>query len=95
MRGIVKLYQHELHLSTLMFVSVDFSKYVGSIYQVTMSFVFLTKGHGMLVNHHNYPQGVDLAYLQTGISGVFLWVLNFENLYFFGCLALVLYFLVC
>ena len=29
-------------------------------------------------------QGVDLAYLQTGISRVFFWVLNFENLYFFG-----------
>ena len=28
------------------------------------------------------PQGVDLAYLQTGIRGVFFWVLNFENLYF-------------
>ena len=33
------------------------------------------------------PQGVDLAYLQTGISGVFVWVLNFENLYFLGVLA--------
>ena len=30
-------------------------------------------------------QGVDLAYLQTGISGVF-GGLNFENLYFFGLL---------
>ena len=28
-------------------------------------------------------QGVDLAYIQTGISGVFfVWVLNFGNLYF-------------
>ena len=34
-----------------------------------------------------YPQGVDLAYLQTGISGVFLGVLNFENLYFLGVLV--------
>ena len=25
---------------------------------------------------------MDLAYLQTGISGVLFWVLNFENLYF-------------
>ena len=29
-------------------------------------------------------QGVDLAYIQTGISGVFLGVLNFQNLYFWG-----------
>ena len=29
-------------------------------------------------------QGVNLAYLQTGISGVFFWVLNFKNLYFLG-----------
>ena len=28
------------------------------------------------------PPGVDLAYLQTGISGAFFSVLNFENLYF-------------
>ena len=28
--------------------------------------------------------GVDLAYLQTGISGVYFWVLNFQNLYFLG-----------
>ena len=27
-------------------------------------------------------QGVDLAYLQTGISGAFFWILNFESLYF-------------
>ena len=27
---------------------------------------------------------VDLAYLQTGINEVFLGVLNFKNLYFFG-----------
>ena len=27
---------------------------------------------------------MDLAYILTGISGVFLWVLNFENLYFLG-----------
>ena len=30
------------------------------------------------------PQGVDLACIQTGISGVFCGVLNFENLYFLG-----------
>ena len=28
--------------------------------------------------------GMDLAHLQTGISGVFVCVLNFENLYFLG-----------
>ena len=38
------------------------------------------------------PQGVDLAYLQTGISGVFCWVLNFQNLYFFGYWSQLLYF---
>ena len=31
-----------------------------------------------------FSQGVDLADLQTGISGVFFWALNFENLYFWG-----------
>ena len=35
---------------------------------------------------------MDLAYLQTGISGVFFWVLNFENLYFFGYWSQLLYF---
>ena len=25
---------------------------------------------------------VDLSYIQTGISGVYFWVLNFENLYY-------------
>ena len=29
-------------------------------------------------------QEMDLAYVQTGISGVFFWVLNFETLYFLG-----------
>ena len=29
-------------------------------------------------------KGVDLAYIQTGISRVYFWVLNFENLYFLG-----------
>ena len=29
---------------------------------------------------------MDLAYLQSGISEVFFWVLNFENLYFWGVL---------
>ena len=29
-------------------------------------------------------QGVDLAHIETGISGVFFLVLNFENLYCFG-----------
>ena len=36
--------------------------------------------------------GVDLAYIQTGISGVFFCVLNFENLYFFGYWSKLLYF---
>ena len=31
-----------------------------------------------------FAQGVDLAYIQAGISGVLFWVLNFENLYFLG-----------
>ena len=35
---------------------------------------------------------VDLMYLHTWISGVFFWVLNFENLYFFGYWSEVLYF---
>ena len=35
---------------------------------------------------------MDLSYLQTGISGVFFWVLNFENLYFFGYWSQLLYF---
>ena len=39
------------------------------------------------LNSNNHAQGVDVAYLQTGISGVFFWVLNFENLYFFGVLV--------
>ena len=33
-----------------------------------------------------------MAYLQTGISGMFSWVLNFENLYFFGYWSQPLYF---
>ena len=40
-------------------------------------------------------QGVDLAYLQTGISGVFFWVLNFENLYFLGTAQSCCIFFVC
>ena len=49
------------------------------------------------VSHHQYgggkiistmegtqSQGMDLAYIKTGISGVFFGVLNFENLYFWG-----------
>ena len=35
---------------------------------------------------------MDLAYLQTGISGVFWGVLNFENLYFVEYLSPLLYF---
>ena len=42
-----------------------------------------------------YPQGVDLAYLHTGISRVSFWVLNWENLYFFGYWSQLLYFLSC
>ena len=38
-------------------------------------------------------QGVDLAYLQTGISRVFFWVLNFENLYSSGYCSQLLHFL--
>ena len=37
-----------------------------------------------LLNQLNLTPGVDLAYLQTGISGVFFEVLNFENLHFLG-----------
>ena len=33
---------------------------------------------------YNETQWVYLAYIQTGISGVFFGVLNFENLYFLG-----------
>ena len=36
---------------------------------------------------------MDLAYIQTGISEVFFWVLNFENLYFFWHWSKLLYFL--
>ena len=36
---------------------------------------------------------MDLAYLQTRISGVYFGVLNFENLYFFGYWSQLLYFL--
>ena len=39
------------------------------------------------------PQGVGLAYLQTRISGVFLGVLNFKNLYFFWVLLTAAVFL--
>ena len=38
--------------------------------------------------------GGDLVYLQTGISRVLFGVLNFENLYLFGCWSQLLYFLV-
>ena len=37
-------------------------------------------------------QGVDVAYLQTGISRVFLGVLNLKILYFFGYWSQLLYF---
>ena len=41
------------------------------------------------------PQGVALAYLQTGISGVFVGGFDFENLYFFAYCSQLLYFLGC
>ena len=31
-----------------------------------------------------FTQGMDLEHLPTEISGVFFWVLNNENLYFWG-----------
>ena len=39
------------------------------------------------INAASFAQGVDLAYIQTGISGVFLGALNFENLYSFWVLV--------
>ena len=42
-----------------------------------------------------YPGGgLDIS-VHTGISGVFFWVLNFENLNFFGYWSELLYFLGC
>ena len=38
------------------------------------------------------PQGVDLVYLQTGISEVFFRVLNYENLYFLVLVTAAVFF---
>ena len=37
-------------------------------------------------------QRVDLVYLQTGISEVIFWVLNFENLYFWVLVTAAIFF---
>ena len=46
----------------------------------------VSNAHENELEKYKYPQGVDLAYIQTGISGVFSFYFfkNFENLYFFG-----------
>ena len=58
---------------------------------------FLLQHHKKLVLQPRYqPREVDLAYLQTGISGVFLGILTFENwLYFGGYWSQLLYFWGC
>ena len=58
-----------------------------------MQFLFLLLLAWAFWSEMKISQGMDLAYLQTGIRGVFFWVLNFENLIFWGVLVTAAVFL--